>query len=58
MRRRLVRWVIVAALVAVAGALPVGGPQRLELRDVPEALSFFMKARPGGSTGAAPDRRS
>ncbi|SEG72630.1 hypothetical protein SAMN04489712_11021 [Thermomonospora echinospora] len=57
MRRRLVRWVIVAALIVVAGALPVGGPQRMELRDVPEALSFFMKARPGGSEAAA-DRRS
>ncbi|ACY95861.1 MULTISPECIES: hypothetical protein [Thermomonospora] len=58
MRRRLVRWMIVAALVAAAGALPGDGPHRIELHDVPETLSFFTGAdsdRPG-ETGS--DRRS
>ncbi|HEX2313219.1 MAG TPA: hypothetical protein VHJ17_05775 [Thermomonospora sp.] len=41
MRRRIVRWGIVVALVAAAGALPGGGPQRIDLHDVPEAVSFF-----------------
>ncbi|REE97020.1 hypothetical protein [Thermomonospora umbrina] len=44
MRRHLVRWGIVAALVVAAGALPGGGPQRIDLRDVSEAVTLFKVA--------------
>lgn len=39
MRRHLVRWGIVVAAIATAGALPAGGPQRINLGQMPEAVS-------------------
>lgn len=45
MRRRMVRWAIVAAVLIAAGALPGDGPPRIRLDDVTEALSFLNDMR-------------
>lgn len=59
MRRRLVRWMIVAALAVAAGALPGdGSSHRIELRDVPETLSFLKVTEPDRPAMAERDRRS
>ncbi|MBA9002484.1 MULTISPECIES: hypothetical protein [Thermomonospora] len=54
MRRRMVRWAIVAAVVIAAGALPGDGPPRIRLDDVPEALSLLNGADPAapGDSGS------